>query len=163
MDLTPLTLAEKLRMIEALGRVNVHAALEEILADVPEREYEMIRLSEATIGVWCIELDDRSNWLAHLARKEAGKFVLEYGFGYRRDDNDEQAADERSLYRGELKSPLDDEEAVVRMRKVYEVVLETTRYRRGWELVRNGMTLDEFERLLVGMPTLKLEGQALTT
>jgi len=49
------------------------------------------------------------------------------------------------------------------MRKVYEVVLETTRYRRGWELVRNGMTLDEFERLLVGMPTLKLEGQALTT
>lgn len=98
-----------------------------------------MHLTEHTVGLWCVQVGDRSNWLCHLGH-EKGKFVLDYSFRFH--DKTRDTCEERCSYHGELRSARDIEDAVDRIRKLYHVVLDRTRDKRGWEVLRDEMRLE---------------------
>lgn len=119
-----------------------------------------IEIGDNTIAMWCIELGNAGNWLAHLARGGPnGKYLLDYRFRYYVDDLVQNSRDRRNWYRGELSGRSDDE-MLRKLRRVFDE-MRGAMGGRGWELVRGARSVEEFTRALGKMPGIHV-GEPMT-
>jgi len=117
-----------------------------------------IEINENTIGMWCIHIDDKSDWLAHLARGgPGGKVVLDYRHRYYVDDKiGAESKDRKNWYHGELTGP--EDVAIRKMRRVFEEFRShLPRTRPAWELLKGGRTAAEFLEELATMPGMHVQ------
>jgi hypothetical protein len=105
-----------------------------------------VKIDEATRAIWMVQIGEESTWFFHLARGNNATFVLDYRTSFPHGVKWHHTA------------YADAEAAVIqKVRSVYELVLLRSRKGTGWELLREGRTLDEFIQELSSKPYIDIE------
>jgi hypothetical protein len=116
----------------------------------------MLTLDEKTVGLWFIELDDSSDFMAMLActdNDHAWEFV--YRFRYYLDDKAFDSADKKSWYRATIEAP-DEKTVILRTRAAITAVAGLAQGRH-YECLRGGKTPVQFFAELRKLPFIHVQ------
>lgn len=109
-----------------------------------------IEITERTIGIWFLYLNDSSDWMAGLWREDDG-IHLSYRFRYYRDDKlDETSEDEKNWY-----SLMTGESVQVSIRTVRDLIegmQEELGAGESWEILMGERGVEDFTKEFLSMP-----------
>lgn len=109
-----------------------------------------IEITERTIGIWFLLLEEKSDWMAALWHEDDGVH-LSYRFRYYRDDKlDETSKDRKSWY--SLTTGETAQVSVRAIRDLIEGMQEELGAGQSWEILMGERSVEEFTEEFISMP-----------
>lgn len=121
-----------------------------------------IELTDKTIGVWAVSLNDESDYLAALWRDDDGNFVMEYRFRYYVDDKTFDSKDRKNWYRCEVQADKTSEDKVIEVMRLSARMLWKSSGGKRYEIMMDEggierMMEDMARWPMISMQTVKVE------